>query len=467
MSPPAERRAAWTVSLAGVLLLAAALRLGYLIVLWRSPLFLENAIPGLDMATYLQMATTFAQGRLPEPPRPFFQAPLYPLFLAAIMRLVPEPQAWLAALTAAQVPLGTLACGLVWRLGRELISAHVALVAALLYALYPLSWYYGGLLLVENLLVVLLLGLALASARALATRDWRAWLAVGVLSGLATAARGNLALVLPVLLGLAALRRPPRAVSAPAAALALGSFGVLVLPAVAYNSLAAGSPQFVSGQGEHLWLAGNTAFATGLYQLPCGPALLPVSVDFWVLQGHKLLLFLSNEEFGNNTYVGIFRGYLGPRALPPVGFGVLAGLGVLGCALAPWLGIRRFAGPAVVLGVYAGTIVLLAIVGRYRLPAAALLCVPAAAAVVGVPQLVRRARRRTLLASAAVVVLMVAANVALPYDVSVPFAHANAAAVFGEAGDQATAEAELAAAHAARLEVEARDGHGCAQLPAF
>jgi hypothetical protein len=243
-------------------------------------------------------------------------------------------------------------------------------------------------------------------------------------------------------------------------------FTLLVLPAAIYNTLAAGSLQFTSTQGNHLWLSGNTQFATGIYQLPCGPVLLPISLDFWALQLRKLLLFFSNEEFGNNTYIGVFRAHLGVLAVPPVGFGLLAAFGLFGWLRAP-VRSTRWLGFSIVLAVYVGTIVLFAIVGRYRLPAAALLCVPAAAAIVGLPRLARQQRWRSAIAAFAVLIVMIGANWDLPYDVSVPFAHANAASVYAEAGDQVTSQAEADLAHSTRLQVEARDVNACSQLPAF
>jgi hypothetical protein len=216
----------------------------------------------------------------------------------------------------------------------------------------------------------------------------------------------------------------------------------------------------VSGQGSHLWLAGNSAYATGLYQLPCGPALAPTSSDFWALQGRKVLLFFSNQEFGNNTWPGVFQAHLW---LPMVGFGVLAGMGLLGLVGAVrWS--RRWLAFGIVLSSYGLSIAAFAIVGRYRLPATALLCVPAALLIVAVRRLPRTRLVTGVVCAAA---LMLAANVALPPDVSVPFAHANAAAVFSTAGQTTAAQAELELAHAARVEVEAHDPHGCSQLPPF
>jgi hypothetical protein len=80
---------------------------------------------------------------------------------------------------------------------------------------------------------------------------------------------------------------------------------------------------------------------------------------------------------------------------------------------------------------------------------------------------VRPRRRRLLAAAVPVAALMLAANIALPPDVSVPFAHANAATVFAAAGDTSTATYELQQAHAARLAVQSQDAHDCSQLPPF
>jgi hypothetical protein len=93
-----------------------------------------------------------------------------------------------------------------------------------------------------------------------------------------------------------------------------------------------------------------------------------------------------------------------------------------------------------------------------------LLCVPSAALLTRVPRI---APRRALLALAGVLGLMLTANAQLPPDISVPFAHANAATVFAAAGDASRSQAEQEQAHAARRAVEARDPHACAQLPPF
>jgi 4-amino-4-deoxy-L-arabinose transferase-like glycosyltransferase len=445
------------VVLGGVLVAAAALRLAYLVELWRSPLFWLNVLPGLDMATYFADGQAFATGRLPEPGAPLFQAPLYPLLLAGLMR---PGGSSVGLLSVAQLMLGVLACGLLYELGRRLATRGVGLLAAGLYAAYPLAWYYGGLLLSENLLVVLLLVLSLAAVRALEQGGSGAWLSLGVVCGLASLAKPNVALVLPVLLLAGTWRRT---LGRGAAGLAVVACGLVLLPPSLYNSLAAGSPQFVSAQGLHLWLAGNTAYATGLYQLPCGPPLSPSSGPFWWLQAHKLVLFWSNEEFGNNTYLGVFTPYLPLLRASPIGFGVLASLGLLGLLVAIKPSARWLA-PLLVGATYCVGIVAFVVIGRYRLPVAALLCLPAAMLLMRVPRLLRRRPRRLALCAACVLALGLAANVSLPPDVSVPFAHANAATVFEQAGDQGTAQLERARAEAARQAVEARDPHACSQL---
>jgi 4-amino-4-deoxy-L-arabinose transferase-like glycosyltransferase len=457
-----EGSQARTLALGLVLLLAAALRIAYLLDLWASPLFLLNALRGLDMGTYYQFGLTFARGQLPDAATPFFQAPGYPLALALFMRL---GAVTMAGLTAAQVVLGVVACLLLYELGRRLFSPGVGLLAAALYAVYPLAWYYGGLLLSENLLVVLLLAAALVAGHALDRADLKSWLGLGVICGFATLTRPNAAILLPVLIAVAGLlqRRgaPVRAIAA-----ACVACGATLLPAIIFNSLATGSLQFVSTQGSHLWLSGNTAYASGIYQLPCGPALSPGSAAFWLLDARKFALFFANQEFGNNTYLGVFRDHLGPLINIPFGFGPLAALGLVGLVVPP-PNLRRWLPFALVLGLYVVTIVAFSIVGRYRLPAAALLCLPAAALLVRLRSLLRTRPRRLAVGVGMVAMLTVAANFDLPPDVSVPFAHSNAATVFAEAGDQVTADAERVQAHETRLAAEARDPHGCLQLPPF
>jgi 4-amino-4-deoxy-L-arabinose transferase-like glycosyltransferase len=103
--------------------------------------------------------------------------PLYPAFLAALMRAFgPSPVPW----QVAQCVLGALTCVLVFLVARRWASRGGALAASLLCALHPTLVLYTARPLTETLYILLLVLLV----HALATERWLAaggWLGLGLL----------------------------------------------------------------------------------------------------------------------------------------------------------------------------------------------------------------------------------------------------------------------------------------------
>ena len=132
--------------------------------------------------------------------------PLTSLLLAAVS-WVDDPLPWQRLLTVC-FGIGTIvAIGL---LGRRLGGTRVGVTAAAIAAVYPNLWMNDGLVMSESLSMLLVTAVLLAAHRAMSTPGWRVVAVTGVLAGLATLARSELALLVP---GLATMLwfvgRPP------------------------------------------------------------------------------------------------------------------------------------------------------------------------------------------------------------------------------------------------------------------
>jgi tetratricopeptide (TPR) repeat protein len=119
--------------------------------------------PFSDAHHYLSWARLVASGNAPGDP--FYQAPLYPYFLSAIVRLFPGG---LAPVYAVQLVLGLASIALLALLARRLLPAWAAAAAVTAYAVHPYPVYFEEKLLPEPLsvpLALLALWFALRAAR--------------------------------------------------------------------------------------------------------------------------------------------------------------------------------------------------------------------------------------------------------------------------------------------------------------
>lgn len=124
--------------------------------------------------------------------------PLTSLLLAPVS-WVDDPLPWQRLLTMC-FGIGTIvALGF---LGRRVGGWRVGVAAAAIAAVYPNLWMNDGLVMSESLSMLLVTAVLLAAHRAMTTPGWRVVAVAGVLAGLATLARSELALLVP---GLAAM----------------------------------------------------------------------------------------------------------------------------------------------------------------------------------------------------------------------------------------------------------------------
>jgi 4-amino-4-deoxy-L-arabinose transferase-like glycosyltransferase len=371
------------------------------------------AFPVLDGRYYVEWATAIARGGS-GPDGAYYLAPLYPVLLSIPLRV---SELTFGVLYLGQQVLGLLTAALLAIGGRRVVGDRAALGAACLFLLYPPLTFFAARPLGETVAIFLLTA-ALVCA-------WRsgsgAGLAAGLLLGLASLARPNLLLVLPVW-GLIALRR--RAWLRAFALLA--GFAIVVLPVTVRNRVVSGHWVLISSNGGLTAYHGNGPEAKGVFADPggfsgdvaaqredatrraralSGRPLDAVEADAWWgrralatrierpletvgLLAWRLALTLDNKEWGLD-----YPPSLDPNPLrltvrwPPgaelsfVPWALLIGLSGAAVVGRGW---RGSGGPVLWSAVVAtvATPVLFYVSTRYRLPTSALLTVPAGAGAV-------------------------------------------------------------------------------------
>ncbi len=198
MTPPvptARGYAPRDLALGGVVALALALRVGWVVHCGLT----QHGLTYPDEELHWQLATNLVKhGTLTtDDGRLAARMPVYPLFLAAFVSLGP---AALTAVRLAQAVVGAATVGLGYRIARRAFGRAAGRAAALLIAVDPFSVFFSSLLLSEVLFTFLLLALV-ASTQALwaRPRSLPPLLALAVIGPLAVMTRPSAALLVPLL----------------------------------------------------------------------------------------------------------------------------------------------------------------------------------------------------------------------------------------------------------------------------
>lgn len=373
-----------------------------------------------DAAGYLAWAERIAAGD-PEGGEGFYQTPLYPHFLAAVM-LVTGDSHW--HFVAAQALLGGLgAWWMAWAAGR-LFGGAAGVVAGLMLATYPPAVLAGIVIQKSALDVPLTCGLLALLAGGGGARGFGAWrgAALGAACGLLALNRENALLWVPLCgtyVWWMNRRRGARA-AVGVAGLAAGCLAVLG-PVAAWNARAGGSWSVTTFQSGPNFYIGNGAEADGRYrplvrghETPAfergdarrlaeeaeGRALSAreVSAHWWRrawgeiaadpwrwarLMGYKLLLAVNRYEVADAESLYVYAAHALPWGYVTLiwHFGLLAPLAA-GGIVATW-GRRGELWIYYLLAVVMiAAVAVFFVLGRYRLAAAVALMPPAAAGVV-------------------------------------------------------------------------------------
>ncbi len=464
--------AKWPAAAGALLGAAVGLRILYVLIDRGSdPTF---ARPMLDGAYYLAWAHRIAGGG-PFAAGAFYLAPLYPILLAGFLRLFGEA---FTLLYLCQQMLGVGAALLLGGAASRIAGKRAGWCAAALFLLYHPFLYFASRPLGEPLALFLLA----ASIRALVSASpWRGAEAAGFLAGAAALARPNLLLApLAWAAGDLARKRWVRA------GLIVAGACVAVLPVAVRNLAASGHLVAISSNGGLTLYHGNGPGAVGAYVHPegfsgqiatqreeaaamarslSGRAMDEVEADRWwgrqalrarladplgsvALFARKLFLLFDDHEHGLDYPPALDANPL--RWIAPVPFAVILALATAAVVLLGWRGSGGWTawGAAIACGVapvafYASS--------RYRLPMAAVLCIPAGA---GLAALASRAlwreRDRRLAVSLAAAAIVAVVSLAVPSsDLSANEESvylANRASILKAAGDLPAAEADAARA---------------------
>ncbi|QOJ15590.1 MAG: glycosyltransferase family 39 protein [Planctomycetia bacterium] len=478
-APPSAALPDWAIGLL-LGLFALLVRAIYLFEI-RSVPFVQHLVA--DAEAYRNWARRIALGDWLGGSEIFYQAPLYPYFLAAVMRTVGEGPLMIRLV---QAMVGSAAVMLLFHAGRTAFSRGVGIAAALVLALYPPAIFFDGLIQKAVLDGVGVCALLLLAIRCAAQPALPRFAMLGVCTGLLILSRENALLFVPVIVAwcLLTLRDAPWRIRALRSAACLAGVAAALLPVGLRNAYVGGQfvlttsqagPNFYIGNnpaanGSYVPLLpgrGNTPFervdATRLAEQAVGRALTPGEVSaYWFekagayirenpgqwarLLALKALYSVHAYEIPDSEDQYFYaQSSVVLRLLSPLlHMGVILPLGVLGGVLL----LRRRDVPLIAalgLTVIAG-VVIFYVFGRYRYPLAPM-CILLGAA--GVFELIRRARAGRALslipAVAAALAVTIVANGPTPFPRTMELAvsHSNAGLTLARAGDLPRATREL------------------------
>jgi len=412
----------------------------------------------------------------------FYQAPLYPYFLA-VLKLVFGDELW--PVRVVQALLGALSCGFLFLAARNVASHRVGVVASVMLALYPPAIFYDGLVQKAALGGFLVVMLTWLVSRTTSATTARGRIALGAVMGLVMLTREETILFVPVLALWIVFQHRAELWSRRAACVGAFALGLaLVLTPVAWrNHHVGGGFVLTTSQAGTNFFIGNRPGADGRYaplragrsntpleradavelaETESGRKLTPQEVSsFWFSQafawigdhpgdwcallGKKALLLVNWYEVPDaedQYFYEQYESFL--AALSRVShLGVILPLGVAGLVLA-WPLRRRLWIFAALLAVQCGAVVLFYVMGRYRYPIVPFTVLFASLALVQAFALARTGAWRALTwpAIAAAVVAIPANWPVFARGEQIPMSHVNAGAALQSQGrlDEAIAQ---------------------------
>ena len=254
--------------LPAILAAALLLRVGA-VALFHPPLF-------SDEIDYVALGKSLAHGdgySLDGHPTAY-RTPGYPLMLALSFSVFGES---LLPVRAWQALADLLSCLLVYLLGKKLFSERVGLIAAGVFALFPLQILYVSMMMTETVFTTLLLLYLLVSSGE--APSWNASMAGGIVLGAATLVRPTVFLLPAAVFAVRWMTgwKPGENLKA----LALTAAGALIVltPWLIRNLNEFGRLSLTSNTGVNFWMGAHSG-ATGSYSFPENNPLLAVNDEF-------------------------------------------------------------------------------------------------------------------------------------------------------------------------------------------
>ncbi|MBI1875892.1 MAG: glycosyltransferase family 39 protein [Acidobacteria bacterium] len=245
---------------AAVFAVALAARAAHLLALRSTP-WLELKLG--DASTYDAWARQIASGDWMSGTQVFYQAPLYPYFLAVLYKIAGSGP---LVVRGVQAVLGSVSCVLVADAGAQLFSPVAGLIAGLILALYPPAIFHD-LLVQKSVLDLLFMCAALSVfSRIVAGPQLSLWFGLGLSIGCLALTRENaIVLLLPIGAWLVLGELATRAKWVAAAALAVGLACPLV-PVAARNWAVSRELHLTTSQFGPNFYIGNNPRADGTYR---------------------------------------------------------------------------------------------------------------------------------------------------------------------------------------------------------
>jgi len=390
-----------------ILVLAAVLRLIYLVELSGSPFSLH---PVLDAQYYVNWAQKLAWGNFRFVPD-YQGNPLYPYFLAFIFRFLGANPHLIRLI---QHGLGVLTCLLIFRAGREVSTPAVGLLGTFLYACYVPAIFYEGWFLSAALAAFLTAALLAFLLYARGQPDRLNWLPAGILSGILLLARPSLIPVGALFWVFYISRKPGGKPDIKTSSFFLAGLLVVVLSYSFYYYGQEKEWALISPHGGENFYIGNNPEANGASKMPdfargspslqhedfrkeavrrSGRELSRVqSSRFWLKRGlififsHplqfikllilKILLFFGGTDLSDNYHLQFFRGDFAVLKIP-FSWRALSALSIIGLVIA-WKERKKLSLLYIFVCSYILSVVLFFVTSRLRLPLAPVFCLFAA-----------------------------------------------------------------------------------------
>jgi len=251
--------------LALVIFFSSLVRLGYFI--WASQNSAFFLSPIVDAAHYHQWALKIYNGNWFSN-EPFYQAPLFPYFLALVYRIFGADP---VSIYIVHSIMGLVNILLVFKIAQHSTSTLWATIAALFFSLYPGFVFYENNILSETLSIHLFLWSLLLTIKATHNHKLTAWLWPGIIIGLSALAKPNMLLLLVfismwlIIIGRKNFRQACfKVIYLVTAAL------FIISPATLHNWIAGNEFSLISTNGAMTFVHGNNPSAKGTLAIPSG-----------------------------------------------------------------------------------------------------------------------------------------------------------------------------------------------------
>lgn len=311
-----------------ILIFAFSLRLFYLLEFRQTVFFNASLMKGMDQRTFDIWAEKIVKNPWVGDGKIFYMAPGYPYFVAGIYKMFGSSNYFAVAFI--QILLDTLLCLLLFFLGKWLFNKRVGLLAAFFAAFYRPFIFYSVPLLSDSLILFLNIFTIFIIYWALKKRDYKRWVLVGLVMGLAALVKPTILLFLPFLL-IGLYFYPKKKFNPLLSWLVVILFiAIIISPVTIRNYKLSGRFAPICSNGAVAYKIGNSVDSIGLFMYPKKSLAAIFSRVFWKLQGKKLSFFFNSYEWPQNLNIYLLTKITKTLKFPLFGFGLLVPLGILG-----------------------------------------------------------------------------------------------------------------------------------------